>query len=230
MPTADLEHPLRWWDKPESSNVVPCVPSGWPANGLAWSGTLGTMWDWTNYFFLYIIGALPNFVIFSLVSLASPTLTQSWACRTAWRGHNIEQKQVTKKAATPPFTVLFCNRFPLNHGVTAIGRPDLDLNGLGPPSPPQIGILSQIPNASTKTLSISDEWYLHKVAIPPSESTVKAWFCKFSNLLQQTINNSRAFLSLITPDIASSIKLQKFAQRFAVFGGRRLYAHSVFSS
>ena len=36
-----------------------CIPSRGPAHGLAWSGTVKTLWDWTNYFPCTLIFALP---------------------------------------------------------------------------------------------------------------------------------------------------------------------------
>ena len=54
----------------------------------------GMVWDARNVvglmndIFLYNIVCSVNFIIFSLGSLASPTVALSWACRTAQQGHN----------------------------------------------------------------------------------------------------------------------------------------------
>ena len=72
------------------------------------------------------------------------------------------------------------------------------------------------------------ERYSRNLAITPSEFAVKAWFCKFPNLLQQAINNSGAFSVFRSYRILSLVSnCQKFAQRFTVFKGRRLHVHSA---
>ena len=51
--------------------------------------------------------------------------------------------------------------------------------------------------------------YSRIIDIPPSKSVVKAWFCKFSNSLQQTTDNSEefsVFRSHSIPTVASNCR------------------------
>lgn len=73
------------------------------------------------------------------------------------------------------------------------------------------------------------EWCPHKNAKQPSELAVKEWFCKFVTYNSRGWTIRERFLLCFPQDINFSIKLQKFAQHFAVFGGRRLCTHSEIS-